>query len=133
MPMLIDCIDQIARNKQRDVIYVMFGEPGYTSREDFELLEDWEHCEVRQYLLRWFEENGIAAVPCGGFSSDGWIEGYFGHLYLDVPYDSNNADYQKLENLLEHEDGSTKLPGVMFCCLPLAVAMECEDGEEDKC
>ncbi len=52
------------------------------------------------------------------------MEGYFGQLYIDVPYDRNNPDYQKLEAMLENADGTSKTPGVIFCYLPLKDAIK---------
>lgn len=123
MPMLIQHIDEIARELQRDVLYLVFCKEGFSSADDFELVDDWENCKVRQYLVQWFADDNIEARPCAGVSNSGWICGYSGHLYIDVPFDRSNLDYLKIENLLENEDGSMKLRGVVFCVFGLEEAV----------
>ncbi len=51
------------------------------------------------------------------------MEKYRGQLYIDIPFDQSNLDYQRLERLLENEDGTMKFPQVLFFYLPLERAM----------
>ena len=58
MPMVIDSIDFIARQKKRDVLYVTFmpmNEAGYFDDEAF----DWENCDTRKRVIDWLEVNKI--------------------------------------------------------------------------
>jgi hypothetical protein len=47
-----------------------------------------------------------------------------GQLYIDVPYELNNPDYQKLQNFLEDENGEVRFDGVKFWIFPLERAMK---------
>lgn len=123
--MLIDYIDKIARDKQRDVLYVDFYEVMMGYPADYQLIKNYETCEARQRLIQWCEDHGITAYPCGPVARGKEdYRSYRGQLYIDVPFDKTDSDYQKVENLLENEDGSRKIPGVRFCYFPLVVAME---------
>ena len=130
MPMRINHIDKIARDKQRDVLFLIFHEdqerPGGSEEDiaDFMKRYDYESDETRKMVLAWFESNGITAYPCGPFASGGLMGGYEGQLYIDVPFDKAHPDYQKIENFLENDDGTGKIPGVRFCYLPLEEGMK---------
>ena len=129
MPMLINYIDKISRDKQRDVLYIKFRKKPVINPDDRDdyydnLFIDYKNFEIRNTLLQWFEDNNITVYPCGPFARAGMMEGYRGQLYIDVPFDKSNPDYQKIENLLENEDGSMKFPQVMFFYLPLERAMQ---------
>jgi hypothetical protein len=141
MPMLINHIDKIARDKQRGVVYIEFCKQPDFNRRDIDeyhenLFIDYENLEIRKTLLQWFADNHIAVHPCGPFARAGRIERYRGQLYIDVPFDKNDPIYQKVENLLENEDGTMKFPQVLFFYLPLEAAMENahhdEPGYEDN-
>jgi hypothetical protein len=78
MPQIIQYIDAIARQKQRDVLYLVFGERTVraymheASAEDdadsgiFDVLHEWERTPNRQMVLDWLDEQGMAWQPCGG-------------------------------------------------------------------
>jgi len=124
MPMIIDPIDAIARKKQRTVLYVTFvplNDKGYFDAEGF----DWENCETRKRVINWLESNNISYRFCQLFLEDGVLVcPYLGHIYLDVPFHRENAEYKKLENYFENPDGSMKDETVRFCYLPLKAAMK---------
>ena len=133
MPMLIEYIDAIARQKQRDVLYVTFNTSVPASEKTAEIDEmeafalkrvDWEDLPVRQQIIDWLESNGVAWQRCGGFArTNGWSS-YQGQLYIDVAYDASLPQYLKLAAFLENPDGSMRLPNTTFSYLPLAHAME---------
>jgi len=54
-------------------------------------------------------------------SGSGYLS-YMGHIYIDMPYDKTNAEYKKVENYLENEDGSSRIEGVRFLLFPLSRA-----------
>lgn len=110
-------IDEIAREQQRDVLFIHFE--NYIEDQD---LEDNE----RDQILAWLEEQSIAYEPCMGLAEDGLIDSYLGDIYVDVPFDSSNPQYQALSNLLEDEEGEMKIEGVLFFVLSLDVALEIE-------
>ena len=129
MPMLIDPIDQIARQKQRTVLYVVFDDP---DSNDFEASFDWENCKNRQRVITWFDEQAIQYQPCFQVWSDGLLQcPYRGQLYIDVPFETDNSVYKKLEAYFENQDGSMKNPEITFCYLPLKRAMKNAHHDEE--
>lgn len=117
MPLLIDHIDAIAREKKRDVLFVHFE--NYVEDKD---LED----NARETLMAWLDENGIAYMPCMGLEDDEIINSYLGDLYIDLPFDEDNPSYQILSDHLEDEEGNMKIEDVYFYVLSLEVALEIE-------
>ena len=122
MPVLLEHIDAIARQKQRDVMYLEFHAPGKSLqlRED----HDWRNDPMRDTVCQWLTGQGIAWTPCGHFANEGLMMGYRGQIYIDVPYDESDPQYQQLTAYLEHEDGSMRYPTVTFCYVLLANAMK---------
>lgn len=45
-------------------------------------------------------------------------------IYIDVPFDENDPQYQQVQAYMEHADGSMRFPTVKFWYLPLEKAME---------
>ncbi len=117
MPRIIDYIDKIAREKKRDVLYVVF---------DPDVFGDWYYHDwvARKELISWCEAAGISTLPCGRFANENYLISHMGELYLDIPYDESDPLYQKLCAYLENPDGSMRIPGVTFCALTLEKAME---------
>ncbi len=123
MPQILKHIDKIAREKQRDVLFIEFDREIYPSY-------DYENYEERKKLLQWLDKNNIPYEECGPMASEyGW-ESYRGQLYIDIPFDKNNEEYKNLNELLENPDGSMKIPGVNFWYLPLEVAMKNKHHDE---
>lgn len=125
MPMLIEHIDAIARQKQRDVLYVGFHpDADEVNADDWGSEIDWKNSSVRQSLCQWLTEQGIAWQICAGVADECSMVGYQGQLYIDVPFDEANAQYQQVREYLENPDGSMRYPTATFYYLPLAMAME---------
>ena len=128
MPRILKNIDHIALEKQRDVLYITFhGKDedmiqNIRNGEDF----DYEQCQKRIVLIAWLQRNHIQFEECFSFSSkSGWISfPYLGELYLDVPFNEANPQYQLLYKHLENIDGSMKIEGVIWWCYPLEKAIE---------
>ena len=117
MGMIVKHIDKIAREKQRDVIYIDFF-------ENLGFDYDYEHYPTRVAFMQWMDEHEIKYIPCGYRArEDGW-ESYRGTLYIDVPMDTNNPKFLLLNEHLENEDGSFKIEGIFYYYLPLEVAMK---------
>lgn len=126
MPQLIKHIDAIAREKQRDVLYLEFNpEPDaddfwgdnhgrYSFRDD----------PVRKKILDDLTNMGVEWLCCGGFASENCMMSYAGQVYLDVPFEKDLPLYQKVEAYLEHPDGTMRFENVRFYALPLQVAMK---------
>lgn len=130
MPMIINSIDYIARQKKRDVLFVTFmplNEDGYFADEAF----DWENCVTRKRVIDWLESNEIGYLFCHRFWADGLLEyPYQGQVYIDVPFDQNNKQFKKLQDYFENPDGSMKDPTVRFCYITLEQAMK--NAHHDK-
>ena len=128
MPTILKNIDHIALEKQRDVLYITFhGKDedmiqNIRNGEDF----DYEQCQKRIDLIAWLQQNHIQFKECFSFSSkSGWISfPYLGEIYLDVPFDETDSQYQLLYEHLENVDGSMKIEGVIWWCYPLEKAIE---------
>lgn len=125
MPRLIKHIDKIAREKQRDVLYLGFRSQQSADENSWNL---WNYEEalvpMRNEVCNWLTQNGIPWEPCAHFADECTICGYFGLIYLDVPYDDNNPQYQVVRDYLEFPDGSPRFATVGFWYLPLENAME---------
>lgn len=116
MPYLIKYVDKIAREKHRGVLFLSFIE----SMDWGEISEcDFSKHHLYQDVTAWLDENGIKWFPCmvqGGET--------LGRIYVDVPFDLDDPEYQKLAGYLENPDGSMKIEGVKFWYLPLETAMQ---------
>lgn len=108
MPQLIKHIDQIAREKNRDVLTVEF----HDRASGFKL--DYRQNESRKTILDWFIANDIPHCECGPYASETRMESYRGQIYIDIPYDKSDLLYQKLESFLENPDGSMKFKEAWF-------------------
>lgn len=115
MPQLLQHIDAIAREKNRDVLFVHF--------EDYEENEQNPDSN-RQDVLSWLEQNDIPYEKCMGLEEEGSIDSYWGDIYIDVPFDLDNEQYQILSDYLEDEEGVMKIEGVYFFVLYLETAIE---------
>lgn len=117
MPQLMQHIDAIAREKNRDVLFVHF--------ENYEE-NDQNPDSKRQNVLNWLEQNNIPYVPCMGLEEEGLVDSYLGDIYIDIPFDLENKQYLVLSDYLEDEHGEMKIEGVYFFVLYLETAIEIE-------
>ena len=118
MPQLIQHIDEIARQKDRDVLMVSFPELGDLLALDRDLYApriEFIHF-LKRHKIKWLK----CAPPR---SQGGWILGYFGDIYLDVLFDPENPKYQLMQRRLELENGSPRDPRVRLYLLPLEEAI----------
>jgi len=123
MPQIVKNIDKIAREKNRDVIYISFSKDKFPSYE-------YEDYKERNELLMWLEKNNLPYTLCGPLASEyGW-ESYRGQLYIDVPIDESNKQYQLICEHLDNPDGSFKIPGVEFWIFPLEEALKNKHHDE---
>jgi hypothetical protein len=126
MPLLIKHIDQIARQKQRDVLYLEFAPK--PSEEDMwgdnNGRYSFERDLVRKQVLDDLTNMGVSWVFCDGFASENYMASYRGQVYLDVPFDKGLPLYQKLEAYLEYPDGTMRFETVQFYALSLQHAMK---------
>ncbi|QIO06508.1 hypothetical protein [Acinetobacter shaoyimingii] len=117
MPQQLQHIDQIAREKNRDVLFLHF--------ERYQ--EDQEGDDpIREIVVAWLEDHGIPFEPCMGLEQEGFVDVYAGDLYIDLAVDENDPIYQALCEYLEDDEGNMRLDGVLFFVLALELALEIE-------
>ena len=129
MPQLLRHIDAIARQEGRDVLFVKFY-PNIKTMDDIMNLPDWETLPIREQIIKWLDAQKFSWEPCGGWASETTIIPYLGSIYIKVPYDEANPDYQKLQNYLENPDGLMRFESVYFCYVtPQAAAKNAHHDE----
>ena len=112
MPLLIEYMDAVARRLGHDLLF--FGPPPGRSFED-DVGPDWLDSAAAASLRAWLDDAGIAYGICGPTSNSGWIEGGPKYLFVELPYDIGNADYQRLCTFVkDHDDGHTRWPDTRF-------------------
>jgi hypothetical protein len=117
MPMVVEHIDKIARDLQRDVLYIEFD------RNVFESYDYDEYTE-RNNLMDWLDEHDIGYRCCGAIARENGWESYRGQLYIDLPFDETDEKYRLLDGHLCNEDNTPRINGVIFYYLPLEIAMQ---------
>jgi hypothetical protein len=133
MPYLIEHIDAIARQKQRDVLFVEFFPQAPGDDEDYFfsfLRYDPDEDNKRQALLNWLDEHNIGWFPCAPIADDCGFEQYRGQVYIDLPMDESDPTYCKLRDHLEQPDGSMRDEHIRFCVLRLEDALN-NDQDDD--
>jgi len=126
MPQLIEHIDAIARQKRRAVLYL-----------EFHPATGWRHYRyqadaARDMVLAWLDAHQIGWQPCGPIADPCTMPPYLGQVYLDVPYDEALPAYRILRDYLELPDGSMRHAGVNFYALPLELADNIAEHDEEK-
>jgi len=102
MPQIIQYIDAIARQKKRAVLYIQFGPEGKWNMFS-DNRYDHNDDERRTEVLEWLTRNNIRWEKCGPFvTGGGLVLGYMGDVYLDIPYDEQNEQYQLVREYLEN-------------------------------
>lgn len=134
MPQLIKHIDKIAREKQRDVLFIRFGGAALAEFEDvdveektaggFENEDEMTNILIRQSIIDWLEAHGFAWEPCGLVANTSMMQSFDGSIYIDVPFDAEDSQYRVLRDFLEKPDGKMAHPEVVFCYYPLLDAMK---------
>jgi hypothetical protein len=117
MPTMISPIDEIGRDKQRDVLTLEF----HCHKTGF--LPNFVHSESRKTILAWLSENDIPHYLCGPFADNLKMERYRGQIYIDLPNDMNNRLFIKMAEFLGNPDGTAKFTDVFFIRYSLAQCM----------
>lgn len=118
MPKLLKHIDAIAREKNRDVLFLHF--------ENYQEYEEGDD-PIRAIVLDWLEDHDIAYEPCMGLLHEEYvIDTYAGDIYIDLAMDEDNELYRELSEYLEDDEGNMMLDGVLFFVLSLELALEVE-------
>ena len=123
MAQILKHIDKIAREKNRDVIFINF---------DREVFPSYKYTEYkdRNELLQWFDKNDIPYQECGPIADEYSWESYRGQLYVDLPIDDNNEKYQLLCEHLDAPNGTFKIKGVESWIFPLKEALKNKHHDE---
>ena len=122
--MIIEHIDKIARDKKRDVLYIVFNAPQENNDIENYFSYDYETDTTRIDFIKWLNDNKIPFEECGPIASENGWESYRGQLYIDIPMDENDVRYLTLNNHLEYENGDMKIDGIMYYHVPLKIAMK---------
>lgn len=133
MPVVLQSIDAIARQRGRDMLMVSFTSNGNQTFNGKELSPRRER--LRREIMQWLDVAQIPYGMCFGFWSDELIiTPYQGHLYLDVPNDPGSELYQRVAAHLENANGTPRIRGVTFWLVLLSQAMENahHDTDEDE-
>lgn len=117
MPQIIRTIDEIAREKQRDVVFVQFHNfsTGFVA--------DYRTNPSREAIMSWLDQQSISYMPCGGFDSGCIVEGYDGELYIDVTIDESDKNFLKLARWFLPDGEGPRYTNAWLYYLPLAVAL----------
>lgn len=118
MPQLLRHIDAIARQEGRDVLFITFFPHGSSE------IPDWRALPIRKQIIEWLNVQQFQWEPCGEWASEYSMISYRGTIYIKIPYDEQNPDYQKLRDYLENPDGTMRLDGVFFNYSRLSDAMQ---------
>jgi hypothetical protein len=128
MPELIEHIDAIARRVKRDVLFLVFVEPGTQDLSDAMTESFFQtnrgNSNIENETRLWLTKNNIGHYACAPFASENFFMGGPVWLYIDVPFEENNVEYKLISNYLENKDGTMKIPGVRFCYTTLEKAMK---------
>ena len=136
MPLMLEHIDAIARQKQRGVLYVEFHPLALDPDAGTDLSERdimawktmpdiaWQSLPTRQQLISWLDDQGIEWRRCGLYAQVGLMMGYRGQIYIDLPFDTTLPAFQALQAFLENPDGTMRYPEVHFIYCSLEKAME---------
>ena len=118
MPQLIEHIDAIARKLQRDVLYLEFMKAQRPHCVDYRSLDS------RLRIMQWLDSEGIRWRECGQVASETVMRSYAGEIFINVPFDENNAQYRKVQAFLEYPDGTMRFDDVKFYVVTLQVRMK---------
>ena len=137
MPQILKSIDQLGREKKRDVLYVFFANP-----QEKSYIKDHPR---RPEVIDFLEKNQIPYEKCYPYWHKDWIQiPYYGHLYIDIPFEKSLPKYQLLEDYFEMQildkngqlENIMKDPEVIFACLPYSDSLENafmdEEGYDDN-
>lgn len=105
----IPYIDAIAREKNRDVLFIHFEDPD---------------SPINEIVLAWLEDHEIAYADCLGLEEESLHDHELQHTYIDLAADEEDVRYRELCEYLEDDDGNMKLEGVLFFVLSLETALE---------
>lgn len=124
MTLRIRHIEAIARQEGRDVVFLEFYANVINQRAFLVSEHHWEALPIRIQIIEWLDNQKISWDFCALGDPEDEDFNYFGAIYIKVPYDETNSDYQKLKNYFEYPDDSMKIDAVNFCYFSLFEALK---------
>lgn len=117
MPQLIRTIAEIARERQRDVLYARVP-PNSTPLFD----TGWELIEARDRLIEVLSREHIPWEECMDWSPHLVVAPYDGSIFIDVPIDVADHKFQIVCSVLEYADGEPRFSDYRLYIFPLSLA-----------
>jgi hypothetical protein len=111
-------IDQIARVRRRNVVWIAFE---YDSPGGVENMPRSMKI-IRNKIVGWLEKQKISYEPCFGIFDGALEERYRGDLFVEIKVRIKDPYFIELEKIIENEDGSPKVDGVLMYILPRKIA-----------
>jgi hypothetical protein len=128
VPQILRTLDEIAREKQRDVLCVMFFDPRQGYPENLSPAKR----KLRSALIQFLDDHSISWSECFDPGSDNLMfHSYCGSLYLDVPYDLADPGYRLVADYLETPDGKPRYEDMHFGLRTLDAAIKNAEGRLD--
>jgi hypothetical protein len=128
MPQLLKTLDEIAREKQRDVLCVMFFDPRRLIPKQLSVARR----KLRSELIQFLDDHSISWSECFDPACENLlIYPFAGSIYLDVPYDLADPSYRLIAAYLETPDGKSRYEDMHFGVRTLAAAIKNAEGRLD--
>lgn len=112
MPQLIRCLDEKVIEGPEVSLYFRFVIKTEDPFDEYFPENDEERLEQ---VLKFCKKHGIEYELLGPERWSGYLSGGPMYLYVDVPFDESNEQYQLLCQEFENENGSMKYDNCMFC------------------
>lgn len=111
MPQLIRNIDEIAKEKQRDVLFI--------GPENLYFPSWWPDDEACQELISWLDQNSVDWEFCAPPRSSSFeVMGGGEYVYVDIPFITGDVKYDEFSKFVgDDSDGVTKWEGIKLFCL----------------
>jgi hypothetical protein len=121
MPQILNTLDEIAREKQRDVLCVMFFDPKKGIPKHLSAARR----NLRAALIQFLEDHSIAWSECFDPGCENLLfYPYYCSIYLDVPYDLADPAYRLVADYLETPDGKPRTKDMHFGIRTLDAAIK---------
>jgi hypothetical protein len=130
MPQYIYDLADIAIEKNRGVLAVSVRDDSPLGRKLGKAPKPEENPKRRAFIAM-LKARGIGFSLCE-FRVNSGFGPYSGTLYIDVPYATEDPDYQLLSAALEHPDGTLKDPHVRFWVLSLSAARAAKEARTES-
>jgi hypothetical protein len=128
MPQILNTLDEIAREKQRDVLCVMFFDPKKGIPKHLSAARR----NLRAALIQFLEDHSIAWSECFDPGCENLLfYPYYCSMYLDGPYDLADPAYRLVADYLETPDGKPRTKDMRFGVRTLDAAIKNAEGRLD--